>query len=37
MKKVVVISTSFCGGVPMPHSIDGNSKLQEAYELGKNV
>ncbi|MBR5081289.1 MAG: flavodoxin family protein [Bacteroidales bacterium] len=29
--------TLFCGGVPMPHSIDGNSKLQEAYELGKNV
>ena len=27
----------FCGGVPMPHSIDGNTKLQEAYELGKNV
>ena len=27
----------FCGGVPMPHSIDGNSKLQEAYELGKRV
>ena len=29
--------TLFCGGVPMPHSIDGNSKLQEAYEMGKNV
>ena len=27
----------FCGGVPMPHSIDGNSKLQGAYELGENV
>ena len=27
----------FCGGVPMPHSIDGNSKLQESYELGKRV
>jgi hypothetical protein len=39
MKKVVVISTSalFCGEVPMPHSIDGNDKLQEAYELGKQV
>ena len=29
--------TLFCGGVSMPHSIDGNSKLQEAYELGKQV
>ena len=29
--------TLFCGGVPMPHSIDGNTKLQEAYELGKKV
>ena len=29
--------TLFCGGVPMPHSIDGNSKLQEAYELGQNI
>ncbi|MBO4382039.1 MAG: flavodoxin family protein [Bacteroidales bacterium] len=29
--------TLFCGGVPMPHSLDGNSKLQEAYEMGKNV
>ena len=27
----------FCGGVPMPHSIDGNSKLQEAYEMGKKI
>ena len=29
--------TLFCGGVPMPHSIDGNNKMQEAYEMGKNV
>ena len=29
--------TLFCGGVPMPHSIDGNTKLQEAYKLGKKV
>ena len=29
--------TLFCGGVPMSHSIDGNTKLQEAYELGKKV
>ena len=29
--------TLFCGGVPMPRDIEGNGKLQEAYELGKNV
>ena len=29
--------TLFCGGVTMPQSIDGNSKLQEAYELGRNI
>ena len=29
--------TLFYGGVPMPHSIDGNTKLQEAYKLGKKV
>jgi len=27
----------FCGGVGAPKEIDGNAKLQEAYELGKNV
>ena len=29
--------TLFCGGVSMPRDIDGNGKLQEAYELGKNI
>ena len=29
--------TLFCGGVTMPRDIEGNGKLQEAYELGKNV
>ena len=29
--------TLFCGGVTMPRDIEGNSKLQEAYELGKNI
>ena len=29
--------TLFCGGVTMPRDIEGNSKLQEAYELGKQV
>ena len=27
----------FCGGVNAPKEITGNSKLQEAYELGKNI
>lgn len=27
----------FCGGVDAPRTIEGNSKLQEAYALGKNV
>ena len=29
--------TLFCGGVTMPNDIKDNSKLQEAYEMGKNV
>ena len=29
--------TLFCGGVTMSRDIEGNGKLQEAYELGKNV
>lgn len=29
--------TLFCGGVDVPRSIEGNSKLQAAYEMGKNV
>ena len=27
----------FCGGVNDPKEISGNAKLQEAYELGKNI
>ena len=27
----------FCGGVNVPGDIGGNSKLQEAFELGRNV
>ncbi len=27
----------FCGGVNDPKEIAGNAKLQEAYELGKNI
>ena len=29
--------TLFCGGVTMPSDIEDNGKLQEAYEMGKNV
>ena len=27
----------FCGGVEGPREIEGNAKLQEAYELGRNI
>ena len=30
-------STLFCGGVDAPRTIRGNAKLQEAYQLGKNI
>ena len=29
--------TLFCGGVNNPREIEGNAKLQEAYELGKSI
>ncbi|MBU3836950.1 MAG: flavodoxin family protein [Candidatus Phocaeicola faecigallinarum] len=29
--------TLFCGGVDAPRTIEGNDKLQEAYELGMSV
>jgi multimeric flavodoxin WrbA len=29
--------TLFCGGVNDPREIDGNAKLQEAFEMGKRV
>ncbi|MBR1468403.1 MAG: flavodoxin family protein [Bacteroidaceae bacterium] len=29
--------TLFCGGVGAAREIDGNAKLQEAYELGKSI
>ncbi len=27
----------FCGGIGAPKEIEGNAKLQEAYELGKQI
>ena len=30
-------STLFCGGVDAPRTIRGSVKLQEAYQLGKNI
>ncbi len=36
MKKVIVISTSLRPG-SNSQEIDGNAKLQDAYELGKQV
>lgn len=29
--------TLFCGGVDAPRTIKGSAKLQEAYQLGKNI
>ncbi|MBO4670321.1 MAG: flavodoxin family protein, partial [Bacteroidales bacterium] len=29
--------TLFCGGVNAPREIEGNAKLQDAFELGKAV
>ena len=29
--------TLFCGGVNNPNEIEGNNKLQDAFEMGKNV
>lgn len=29
--------TLFCGGVEKPRDIEGNPKLKEAFELGKNI
>ncbi|MCQ2197630.1 MAG: hypothetical protein MJZ60_08940 [Bacteroidaceae bacterium] len=29
--------TLFCGGVDGPRTIEGNDKLQEAYEMGKSI
>jgi hypothetical protein len=27
----------FCGGLGAPNEISGNAKLQEAFEMGKNI
>lgn len=35
--KSLLAGTLFCGGVDAPRTIEGNQKLQEAYELGKSV
>ena len=29
--------TIFCGGVNEPKAIEGNAKLQEAFEMGKSI
>jgi hypothetical protein len=35
--KSLLAGTLFCGGVNNAREIEGNPKLQEAYELGKRV
>lgn len=32
-----LVGTLFCGGVDKAREIEGNAKLQDAYEMGKNV
>ena len=36
-EKSVLKAHLFCGGVGAPRDINGNNKLQEAYELGKSI
>lgn len=36
-EKAALRGTVFCGGVNAPGDIDGNAKLNAAYEMGKNV
>lgn len=35
--KARLVGTLFCGGVNEPNEIQGNAKLEEAFELGKSV
>lgn len=35
--KCRLAGTLFCGGVDAPHTIEGNEKLQAAYEMGLHV
>lgn len=35
--KCHLAGTLFCGGVNEPHEIDGNAKLSEAYDLGRQI
>ena len=36
-KKAKLVGTLFCGGVTKPGDINGNTKLKEAYEMGRNI
>ena len=36
-EKAALKGLVFCGGVSNPHDIEGNSKLQEAYQMGASV
>ena len=36
-EKAKLVSTLFCGGVTAPGEINDNSKLKEAYEMGRNI
>ena len=36
-KKAKLVGTLFCGGVTAPGEIKDNAKLNEAYEMGRNI
>ena len=36
-EKAKLVGTLFCGGVTAPGEINNNSKLKEAYEMGRNI
>lgn len=36
-EKATIKGHVFCGGVDSPNEIQGNSKLKEAFEMGKNI
>jgi multimeric flavodoxin WrbA len=36
-EKAKLVGTLFCGGVTAPGTINGNHKLKEAYEMGRNI
>ena len=36
-EKATLVDTLFCGGVTAPGEINNNAKLQDAYDMGRNI